>query len=149
VRVTLTANADVADSEGGFLDGDLVPAFTLWSGADNDGLDDHFYEQGETPHWIDAPGFAYLAHADTGPGPAAGAVAEVALALPAGEYTVVLGGRDETTSSHRVGYRLTLSAPEPAAPLLLVVGAAALRAARRPRARPATTHRMPRRGGLG
>jgi hypothetical protein len=149
VRVTLSADDAVPDGEGGFLDGDLVPAFTLWSGADNDGPDDHFYEQGETPHWIDAPGFAYLAHDDAGPGPFADAIAEVALELPAGAYTLALGGHDETTSAHRAGYRLSVAAPEPAAPLLLLAGAAALRAARRPRARPATTHRMPRAARFG
>lgn len=133
ITFTLAPNSQVPDGSGGFFAGDLVPAMTLWSGADNDGGSDHFYEQGSTPHWVDASGFAFLAHADEGPGPFAGSEAEIELALEAGVYTLVVGGHDEVLETgHRVGYELTIrAAPEPAAAASLAAGALALAVARR------------------
>jgi hypothetical protein len=89
--------------------GDLVPAFSLWRGVDNDGANWHTYEQDQVPFWVDADGFSYLQHVTTGPGPYQGD-ATLSLFLPAGEYTVALGGNDNTTAGHRAAYRFTVAA---------------------------------------
>jgi hypothetical protein len=118
VTLTLAANGAVDNGQGGFYAGDLIPAWSLWSGVDNDGLDDHFYEQGAVPHWIDAAGFAFLDHADPGSSPAS-----LVLNLAAGEYTFAVGAHDDVTAAHRAGYTFTVSAvPEPAGALLLGLG---------------------------
>lgn len=135
VRITLAANADVPNTTGGFYAGDLVPAMSLWTGYDDDGGDDHFFEQGQVPHWIDAAGFAFVDHDTTGPGPFAGEVATIEIALDAGVYTINAGGHDDTTSGHRAGYLFTVQGlPEPGVTFsaaLAVAALAALRARRR------------------
>ena len=134
LTLTLAAKADVPDGSGGTLAADLVTALSLWSGADNDGDAQHFYEQGSVPSWVDAAGFAFLDHADTGPGPFAGAEAEITGTFAPGVYTIALGGHDEVASAHRSGYELTIvAAPEPGGALFLATGAAVLAAARRRR----------------
>jgi hypothetical protein len=134
LTLTLAAKGDVPDGSGGTLAGDLVPALSLWSGADNDGDAQHFYEQGSVPSWVDAAGFAFLDHADTGPGPFAGAEAEVAGTFAPGVYTIAVGGHDEVASAHKAGYELRIvAAPEPGGALFLATGAAVLAAARRRR----------------
>jgi hypothetical protein len=136
LSITLGPNADVPDGVGGFLAGDLVPALSLWSGADNDGAESHSYQQMEVPTWIDAAGFAFLESDTVGPGPFVGAFAIIERDLAAGVYTVAVGGHDDVASSHLAGYTLEIAAlPEPAAPLLAAVGAAVLAAARRARHR--------------
>jgi hypothetical protein len=100
---------------------DLVPAFTLWQGADNHGANWHTYEQDQVPFWVDADGFSYLRHVTTGPGPYQGD-ATMSLFLPAGEYTVALGGNDNITEGHPAAYRFTVAAspvPLPGAAYLL------------------------------
>jgi hypothetical protein len=121
ITFTLAPNGSVPNAAtGGFYAGDLVPAFSLWSGIDNDGTDDHYYEQGQKPHWIDAVAFAFLDHADEGPGPFAGSVASLTVNLPAGEYTLAIGGHDDVTAGHRAGYTFrAVVAPEPGTTLLL------------------------------
>lgn len=136
LTITLASKDGVPDGSGGTLAADLVPALSLWSGADNDGTAEHFYEQGSVPSWVDAAGFVFLDHADTGPGPFAGAEAEVAGTFAAGVYTIAVGGHDEVASAHRSGYELTIvAAPEPGGVLFLAAGAAALAAARGARRR--------------
>jgi hypothetical protein len=134
VEFSLAPNDAVSNGEGGFFAGDLVPAFSLWSGVDDDGTDDHYYEQGAVPHWIDAAGFAFLDHADEGPGPFDGSIATLTIELPAGEYTLALGGHDDTTLGHLAGYTFeVVAAPEPggavqlAAALAMLAGLARLR----------------------
>lgn len=97
---------------------DLVPAMTLWKGADNSGGNWHTYEQDRVPFWVDDPGFSHLDHVTTGPGGFANQNATLSAFLPAGEYTVALGGNDSTTAAHLAGYTFTVSAapvPVPAA----------------------------------
>lgn len=131
VTITLSPNGSVP-SASGFYAGDLVPAFSIWSGVDNDGGDDHYFEQGEVPHWIDAAGFAFVDHATTGPGPFAGSSASITLALAAGTYTLDVGGHDDVSAGHRAGYTLSISSvPEPGTALLAALGLTALAAGRR------------------
>jgi hypothetical protein len=135
LTITLAEKADVPDGSGGTLAGDLVPAMSLWEGADNDGAEDHYYEQGAVPHWIDDASFAFVDHADTGPGPHDGLDAVLEGTFAAGVYTIAVGGHDEIATAHRAGYELQIvAAPEPGPAALLVAGAAALAAARRARA---------------
>lgn len=123
VAFSLAPNDAVSNGEGGFFAGDLVPAFSLWSGVDDDGTDNHYYEQGQVPHWIDAAGFAFLDHADEGPGPFDGSVATLTLELPAGEYTLALGGHDDITLGHPAGYTFdVVAASEPTQALQLAAG---------------------------
>jgi hypothetical protein len=132
LTITLAPKDDVSDGMGGFLAGDLVPALSLWSGADNDGAQDHYYEQGAVPHFVDDPGFAFLDHDDTGPGPFAGTEAELSGTFTAGVYTIAVGGHDEIASAHRSGYELRIvAAPEPGAATSHGAGALTLALARR------------------
>ena len=123
VTLTLSPNGAVDNGAGGFYASNLVPAFSLWTGIDNDGDDDHVYEQGAVPHWIDAAGFAFVDHADAGPGPYTGAVASLTLSLAAGDYTLAIGGHDDTLAGHLAGYSFSASAvPEPTSAALLGAG---------------------------
>ena len=136
LTITLAPKDGVPDGSGGTLAADLVPAMSLWSGADNDGTAEHFYEQGSIPSWIDAAGFAFLDHADAGPGPFLGDEAELSGTFAAGVYTLAVGGHDEVASAHRSGYELRIvAAPEPGGALFLAIGAAVLAAARARRRR--------------
>lgn len=129
VVISLAPSGDVPDGAGGFVADDLVPGFSLWAGADHEGMDDHYYAQGDVPHWIDAPGFAFLEHADAGPGPFDGSAAGLAVHLLPGEYTLAVGGHDAVApSEHLVGY--ALSVPAPAAVLQALLGGALLGCAR-------------------
>ncbi len=97
----------------------LIPAFTLWRGIDNSGAEDHFFDQGQIPHWIDDPGFQYLAHIDSG----IGGSADKTLFLEAGVYTLDVGGHDLSTDGHPVAYALSVNAvPEPSVVMLLGLG---------------------------
>jgi hypothetical protein len=134
VTILLAWDAEVSDGMGGALAGNLVPAFSVWTGADNDGTESHFYEQGAVPSWIDEPGFAFFDHVDVGPGPFAAVRAVLHRTFPAGVYTIAVGGHDEVSLAHQVGYALEIAAipvPEPGAVLLLAIGAAVLAACRR------------------
>jgi hypothetical protein len=131
LTITLAAKDGVPDGVGGTLAADLVPAMSLWSGADNDGGSSHSYEQGSVPSWIDAAGFAFLDHLTTGPGAFDGDEAVVEVSLAAGVYTLAVGGHDTESSAHEAGYELTIvAAPEPGGAAILATGAAALAAAR-------------------
>ena len=131
VTITLSPNGTVPSANGVYA-GDLVPAFSVWSGVDNDGGDDHFFEQGDVPHWIDAADFAFVDHATTGPGPFAGSSASITLSLAAGIYTIDVGGHDDVSAGHRAGYTLSIaSVPEPGTALLAALGLAALASRRR------------------
>lgn len=144
IRLELLPNDDVPDGVGGLMPGDLVPAFSLWTGIDDEGLDEHFYTQGAVPAFVDAPGFAFLDHADMGPGPFDGSSAAVIRTLPAGEYTVAVGGHDALPpTEHMVGYAFCVapvedpcppvSVPEPGWALQLLAGSGVLLAAARVR----------------
>jgi hypothetical protein len=117
VRLELMPHDEVPDGIGGFMPDDLVPAFSLWTGVDDEGMDEHFYTQGEVPAFVDAPGFAFLDHADAGPGPFDGSSAVLFVTLPAGEYTVAVGGHDALPmTEHMVGYAFCVAGPEDPCP---------------------------------
>ncbi|WKJ90014.1 hypothetical protein QZJ86_18705 [Methylomonas montana] len=102
VTINLAANAS-----------DLVPAFTLWRGADNSGGNFHTYQQDAVPLWIDAAGFDFIRYVTTGPGPYSGQNAALSLFLNAGEYTVAIGGNDTTTAGHQAAYSFSVTAVAP------------------------------------
>lgn len=124
IAISLAPDGTVPNpTTGGVYAGDLVPALSLWSGVDNDGADDHFFEQGAVPHWVDAPGFAWLGANTTGPGPFAGGIATILVDLPAGVYTLDVGGHDDVSAAHRAGYLFSVQAvPEPGTALLVALG---------------------------
>lgn len=101
----------------------LVPAFTLWKGADNSGFVAHEYAQVGVPAFVNAPGFAYINHVTLGPGAYTGANASLTLFLNAGEYTVALGGNDGTTLGHQAGYSFSM-APVPVPGSIWLFGSA-------------------------
>lgn len=104
---------------------DLVPAFTLWRGADNSGGVFHTYAQNTIPAWVDAPGFAYLQHINTGPGPFSNQSATLSLFLDAGEYTLAIGGNDTTNAGHLAAYNFTVNAsPVPVPGAVYLFGSA-------------------------
>ena len=131
LTITLAAKDGVPDGVGGTLAADLVPAMSLWSGADNEGGSLHSYKQGSVPAWIDASGFAFLGHDTSGPGAFDGEEAEISGTFAAGVYTLVVGGHDTVALGHEAGYELTIvAAPEPGAAAVLTTGALVLAAAR-------------------
>ncbi len=97
----------------------LIPAFTIWRGIDNSGEEDHFFDQGQIPHWIDDPSFQYLAHVDSG----SDGSAVRTLFLESGVYTLDVGGHDLSTDGHPVAYALSVNAvPEPSVVVLFGLG---------------------------
>jgi len=143
VRLELAPNDMVPDTGDGFWSGELVPAFTLWSSVDDEGMDEHFYTQGAVPAFVDDPDFAYMDSADTGPGPFDASVATLVVTLPAGLYTVAVGDHDDTSlTEQNRGYTFCVAAvedpcpppvfvPEPGMALQLLAGAGVLLAAMR------------------
>ena len=116
VQITLSPN-----------NSDLVPAFSVWSGVDNSGGNWHTYEQDRVPFWVDAPGFTYINHLTTGPGPFANQVASMSLFLHAGEYTIAFGGNDNTLAGHQAAYAFTVNAsPVPLPSAVYLFGSALL-----------------------
>lgn len=108
VTIRLARQANIVDpyaSVPGTLAGDnLFPAFTLYSGWDGDGGDSHTYNNRGNIDW--AEDVTYLTHVettDTG-------IVTLTVDLPAGRYTVALGGNSPaTTAEGRQGYLATLS----------------------------------------
>ena len=121
VRLELIPNDEIPDGIGGFMSGELVPAFSLWSGFDDEGLDEHFYTQGAVPGFVDDPDFAFLDHVDGGPGPFDGSSAELIVTLPADTYTVAVGGHNAVSPTETmVGYSFCVAAPEDPCPATLL-----------------------------
>lgn len=121
VTITLEANSSVPYSGSGNIGGfaatsNFAPSFTLWSGWDNDGSDNHTYNNRGDVDWAEDISFIGLVDNTTF------APATYTVYLAAGNYTVALGSNAPSTSSPpRQGYSATFSVssvPEPSVALL-------------------------------
>jgi hypothetical protein len=107
----------------------MFPSFTIYSGLDHTGPDNHTFNNRGNVSWAD--GISYLDHLDN----SIASMAERSWALPAGSYSVVLGSNAPAGSTVRQGYQATFTTtpiPEPTALVGLSL-ALSLRLARRKR----------------
>ncbi|MCA1963782.1 MAG: immunoglobulin domain-containing protein, partial [Prosthecobacter sp.] len=90
----------------------MFPSLTLWRGWDNDGSDDHTYNNRGNVAW--AEDLTYLDHVDNSTEP----TLTRSWTLPAGFYTLAIGSNAPATNSLRQGFRCTLEGrpPVPSAP---------------------------------
>lgn len=87
----------------------MFPSFTLYSGWDTDGEQNHTFNNRGNIGWTSV---TYLDHLDN----SSQTFAERAWDLPAGNYTVILGSNAPATDLNRQGYRATFTTiPEPGA----------------------------------
>jgi hypothetical protein len=109
----------------------LYPGLTLYRGWDNDGDDSHSYSNRGNVSW--AEDVTYIAHVE----PHGSHSVEQTWNLPAGLYTMVLGGNSiSTVNEGRQGYQAiftTAAVPEPGSAALLAFAASALACRRRRR----------------
>lgn len=100
----------------------MFPSFTLYSGWDQDGAQDHTYNNRGIIAWSD---IAYLSHRDN----STESFAENTWSLPAGNYSIALGSNAPATNPNRQGYLVSFTTvPEPGtAGLILLAAGTALR----------------------
>lgn len=92
--------ASIPGTEAG---GNLYPAFTIYSNWDGDGGDNHTYNNRGNIDW--AEDVTYLTHAEN----AATGITELTVDLPAGNFTIALGGNSPSELAEgRQGYLATL-----------------------------------------
>ena len=130
VTIRLESNALVpftgSGNIGGFAPTDnFYPSFTLWSGWDNDGEDNHTYNNHGNVDWAEDITFIGLKENNTEH------FAEATFLLTAGNYSLVLGSNAPSESNPpRQGYLATITTiPEPSTALLgfIALGAMSLR----------------------
>jgi PEP-CTERM motif len=94
----------------------MFPSFTLWSGWDQDGVQNHTYNNNNNAGPVWAEDLAYLDHVDN----STLTSVERTWSLAAGQYTIVLGSNAPATDPNRQGYLATLTTvPEPSSSLLV------------------------------
>lgn len=94
----------------------MFPSFTLWSGWDQEGVQDHTYNNNNNAGPVWAEDLTYLDHLDNSTLTAV----ERTWTLAAGQYTIVLGSNAPATDAERQGYLATLATvPEPSSSLLV------------------------------
>lgn len=129
LTLTMSRNASVpfvgSGNIGGFADtASMMPSFTLYSGWDNDGADDHTWTNTGNVAW--AEDITYMDHTRNNSAPSASDT----WFLPAGQYTLALGSDAPSAANPpRQGYSATFSTspvPEPGSALLLGLGALGL-----------------------
>ncbi|MHA3772831.1 PEP-CTERM sorting domain-containing protein [Verrucomicrobiota bacterium sgz303538] len=107
----------------------LYPGLTLWSNWDGDGTDYDVYNNRGNVSW--AEDLTYLDHIEGG----TGHIIERTWTLPAGNYSIALGGNSPSTNAEgRQGYLATFTTnavPEPGTAVLALVGGAAITLRRR------------------
>lgn len=98
----------------------MFPSFTLYGGWDNDGPQDHTFNNRGAIAWASV---TYLDHLDN----STETFAQRTWNLPAGNYTIILGSNAPATDTNRQGYLATLTTvPEPASTTLAGLAAALL-----------------------
>lgn len=129
-QLTITIVRTAGVPNGTSVAGDqLYPAFTLFSGHELSGTDDHQYNNAGDTDWLDE--ISYLDHrANPGDG-----TVSATFSLAAGAYSLAIGSDPgDVAISGRHGYTarlLTAPVPEPGTALLVAVGAAGLALRRR------------------
>jgi hypothetical protein len=125
LNIQLTRTADVPNGAA-VAGNNLFPAFAIWRGTDNDGGDDHVFNNQGTFLWAeDLTEFI-------GNEPNSGGFTSVSksFTLAAGDYSIVLSGHPPgNIGSGRQGYTAifsTSAVPEPGSVLLLSIGAMTL-----------------------
>ena len=112
VTIRLYRKENVPNPAGGVGGNVLFPAFTLYRGWDGDGADSHTYNNQGNVEW--AEDLTYLTHAAND---GAATRVEITLELPAGLYSLALGGNSPSTLREPVqGYGFTLISQPVAAP---------------------------------
>jgi hypothetical protein len=109
----------------------MFPSFTLWSGWDVDGVQDHTYNNNNNAGPVWAEDLSYIDHFDN----STQSFVERTYSLTGGEYTVALGSNAPATDTERQGYRFTFTTvPEPSTAVLSGLAAMMLltRRSRRP-----------------
>ncbi len=97
----------------------MFPSFTLWSGWDVDGVQDHTYNNNNNSGPVWAEDLTYMTHVDN----STETFVERTWDLQAGNYTFALGSNAPASDPTRQGYRVTLTTvPEPSAAMLAVLG---------------------------
>lgn len=141
VTLRLESKADVLNpgpdpDEIIYAGGFLVPGMTIYSGWDNDeepaGIGDITHAFNNRANNIWAEDTQYMTHVD-GTG---GHMVEVTMQMPAGEYTIVVGGNANSSENPgRQGYLMTVTTgaavPEPASGGLLMLSGLGFLARRR------------------
>jgi len=103
----------------------MFPSFTIYSGWDTDGAQNHTFNNRGHLDWA---GVTYLDHLDN----STQFFAARTWDLPAGNYSIVLGSNAPATEPNRQGYLATLTTiPEPGAAALSALAAGLLRRRRR------------------
>ena len=144
LTVRLENRGDVVDPSPtgtGFYGNNLFPGFTLYSGWDNDDPEvSHSYINRGNISW--AEDLTYLIN----PEPNGTHVLEQTVVLPAGNYTMVLGGNSLSIAAEGLqGYQATFTttpAPEPGSASLALAGCLALLTGRRRGVQGARTKRI-------
>lgn len=104
VTIRLFRKENVPNPAGGVGGNILFPAFTLYQGWDGDGGDLHTYNNRGDVEW--AEDLAYLTHVEND---GSATSVDVTLELPAGLYSLALGGNSPSTNREPVqGYGFSL-----------------------------------------
>lgn len=106
--ITLERDATVPDPTIGEPDrladtSSMFPSFTLYRGWDNDGSDDHTYNNRGNVNW--AEDISYLHHVDN----STETSVTRTYVLPAGDYTIAVGSNAASNNPNNQGYRLSYS----------------------------------------
>ena len=105
VTIQLSRKLNVPDGEGGVGGNILFPAFTVYKNWDGDGGDKHTYNNRGNIEW--AEDLSYLTHVENN---GSATSVEVTLELPAGLYSLAVGGNSPSTNREPFqGYGLTIT----------------------------------------
>jgi hypothetical protein len=127
VTIRLARKQNVPDGQGGVGGNILYPAFTLYKNWDGDGGDDHTYNNRGNVAW--AEDLVYLRHVEND---GTATSVEMTIVLPAGDYSLALGGNSPSTLSEpKQGYGATIATEPLAKPRLSLSGGPVFRTTER------------------